>query len=125
MTSYDPSGLNQQQTNTVPVVNIIQKDPLEFKRAANKLLSASPSSSSSAQLPLAQTHQPEQIPITVVKTSSDSGNESEEFFSKTIASYLKELSRRHKIKAKIEMMQILEKYIDIEENEKRGNFFKF
>lgn len=48
---------------------------------------------------------------------SDSSSDSDELFSKVLASYLKNLSRRYKIKAKVEMMQIVEKYIDIEENE--------
>lgn len=42
-------------------------------------------------------------------------HDSEEFFARIIASYLKQLSRRHNIKAKVEMMQILEKYIEMEE----------
>lgn len=42
-------------------------------------------------------------------------HDSEEFFARTIASYLKQLSRTHNIKAKVEMMQILEKYIEMEE----------
>lgn len=47
--------------------------------------------------------------------SSPQIHDSEEFFARTIASYLKQLSRRHSIKAKVEMMQILEKYIEMEE----------
>uniref|UniRef100_A0A1I8Q373 MADF domain-containing protein n=1 Tax=Stomoxys calcitrans TaxID=35570 RepID=A0A1I8Q373_STOCA len=43
--------------------------------------------------------------------------DTEDLFSKVIASHLKNLSRRYKIKAKVEMMQVLEKYIEIEENE--------
>ncbi|ALC40864.1 CG9437 [Drosophila busckii] len=43
-------------------------------------------------------------------------NETEDdFFCKSVAAYLRQLSRRHKIKAKVEMYQILEKYILIEE----------
>lgn len=42
-------------------------------------------------------------------------HDSEEFFARIIASYLKQLSRRHNIKAKVEMMQILEKYVEMEE----------
>lgn len=45
--------------------------------------------------------------------------DSEEFFARTIASYLKQLSRTHNIKAKVEMMQILEKYIEMEETATR------
>lgn len=48
-------------------------------------------------------------------TSTNEPNDGEEYFSKTIALYLKQLSRRYKIKAKVEMMQILEKYIELEE----------
>ncbi|XP_011292400.3 transcription factor Adf-1-like [Musca domestica] len=43
---------------------------------------------------------------------------SEDSFSKVIASYLKNLSLRYKIKAQVEMMQVLEKYIDKEESER-------
>lgn len=42
--------------------------------------------------------------------------DTEEYFSKTIASYLRQLSPRHKIKAKVEMMQIIEKFIELEES---------
>lgn len=51
----------------------------------------------------------------IIPTSTSEPNDSEEYFSKTIAAYLKQLSRRYKIKAKVEMMQILEKYIELEE----------
>lgn len=40
----------------------------------------------------------------------------DDYFCKTIGSYLRQLSRRHKIKAKVEMFQILEKYIELEES---------
>ncbi|EDW00959.1 uncharacterized protein LOC6561267 [Drosophila grimshawi] len=44
-------------------------------------------------------------------------NETEDdFFCKSVAAYLRQLSRRHKIKAKVEMYQILEKYILLEES---------
>ncbi|XP_005175564.2 uncharacterized protein LOC101901168 isoform X1 [Musca domestica] len=43
---------------------------------------------------------------------------SEDSFSKVIASYLKNLSLHYKIKAQVEMMQILEKYIVLEESER-------
>nr|CAL26884.1 CG9437 [Drosophila melanogaster] len=39
----------------------------------------------------------------------------DDFFCKSIAAYLRQLSRVHKIKAKVEMYQILEKYILLEE----------
>lgn len=42
--------------------------------------------------------------------------DTEEYFSKTIASYLRLLTPRYKIKAKVEMMQILEKFIDLQES---------
>ncbi|XP_075167792.1 hinge1 [Haematobia irritans] len=53
-----------------------------------------------------------------VPSIHNTSTDSEDLFSKVIASYLKNLSRRYKIKAKVEMMQVLEKYIEIEENEK-------
>jgi len=40
----------------------------------------------------------------------------DDFFCKSIAAYLRQLSRVHKIKAKVEMYQILEKYIMLEES---------
>ncbi|XP_017040941.1 uncharacterized protein LOC108087868 [Drosophila ficusphila] len=40
----------------------------------------------------------------------------DDFFCKSIAAYLRQLSRVHKIKAKVEMYQILEKYILLEES---------
>ncbi|XP_011201718.1 uncharacterized protein LOC105225080 isoform X1 [Bactrocera dorsalis] len=49
--------------------------------------------------------------VTVPETEDD-------LFGKSIAVYLKQLSRRHKIKAQVEMFQILEKYIELEESEK-------
>ncbi|XP_020713516.1 uncharacterized protein LOC101461013 isoform X2 [Ceratitis capitata] len=48
---------------------------------------------------------------TVAETEDD-------LFGKSIAVYLKQLSRRHKIKAQVEMFQILEKYIELEESAK-------
>ncbi|XP_067633568.1 uncharacterized protein hng1 isoform X2 [Eurosta solidaginis] len=42
----------------------------------------------------------------------------DDLFGKSIAVYLKQLSRRHKIKAQVEMFQILEKYIELEESAK-------
>ncbi|XP_053962351.1 uncharacterized protein LOC128865939 isoform X2 [Anastrepha ludens] len=47
--------------------------------------------------------------VRVVETEDD-------LFGKSIAVYLKQLSRRHKIKAQVEMFQILEKYIELEES---------
>ncbi|XP_023306512.2 uncharacterized protein LOC111688260 [Lucilia cuprina] len=58
---------------------------------------------------------------TVIQNTSRDTNspistpDTEEYFSKTIASYLRQLSPRHKIKAKVEMMQIIEKFIELEE----------
>lgn len=49
--------------------------------------------------------------VTVPETEDD-------LFGKSIAVYLKQLSRRHKIKAQVEMFQILEKYIELEESAK-------
>ncbi|EDW32790.1 GL10159 [Drosophila persimilis] len=43
----------------------------------------------------------------------------DDYFCKSVAAYLRQLSRVHKIKAKVEMFQILEKYIMLEE-ERRG-----
>ncbi|XP_065369550.1 uncharacterized protein hng1 [Calliphora vicina] len=48
-------------------------------------------------------------------TSPSLPSDTEEYFSKTIALYLRQLSPRHKIKAKVEMMQIIEKFIELEE----------
>ncbi|XP_036333015.1 uncharacterized protein LOC118744238 isoform X1 [Rhagoletis pomonella] len=42
----------------------------------------------------------------------------DDLFGKSIAVYLRQLSRRHKIKAQVEMFQILEKYIELEESGK-------
>ncbi|XP_037953015.1 uncharacterized protein LOC119683421 [Teleopsis dalmanni] len=43
-------------------------------------------------------------------------NETEDdFFCKSVSKYLQQLSRRHKIKAKVEIFQVLEKYIELEE----------
>lgn len=50
-------------------------------------------------------------------TAGTTINETEDdFFCKSVAAYLRQLSRRHKIKAKVEMYQILEKYILMEES---------
>ncbi|XP_017073284.1 uncharacterized protein LOC108109299 [Drosophila eugracilis] len=49
------------------------------------------------------------IPVNNSETEDD-------FFCKSIAAYLRQLSRVHKIKAKVEMYQILEKYILLEES---------
>ncbi|XP_033255271.1 uncharacterized protein LOC117194914 [Drosophila miranda] len=43
----------------------------------------------------------------------------DDYFCKSVAAYLRQLSRVHKIKAKVEMFQILENYIMLEE-ERRG-----
>ncbi|KAM7344987.1 hinge1 [Cochliomyia hominivorax] len=52
-----------------------------------------------------------------LETSSTSlSADTEEYFAKTIASYLRQLSPRYKIKAKVEMMQIIEKFIDLQES---------
>ncbi|KAH8279430.1 hypothetical protein KR026_009574 [Drosophila bipectinata] len=45
----------------------------------------------------------------------------DDFFCKSIAAYLRQLSRVHKIKAKVEMYQILEKYILLEESGRAGS----
>ncbi|EDW73814.1 uncharacterized protein Dwil_GK19657 [Drosophila willistoni] len=44
----------------------------------------------------------------------------DDFFCKSVAAYLRQLSRVHKIKAKVEMYQILEKYILVEETRSPG-----
>lgn len=51
-------------------------------------------------------------------TGSDNTNAENEddFFCKSVSIYLRQLSRVHKIKAKVEMFKILQKYIEIEEN---------
>ncbi|EDW60999.1 uncharacterized protein hng1 [Drosophila virilis] len=50
-------------------------------------------------------------------TATSASNETEDdFFCKSVAAYLRQLSRRHKIKAKVEMFQVLEKYILLEES---------
>ncbi|XP_017015794.2 uncharacterized protein hng1 [Drosophila takahashii] len=54
-------------------------------------------------------------PPTVVIPQNTSETE-DDFFCKSIAVYLRQLSRVHKIKAKVEMYQILEKYIMLEES---------
>lgn len=54
-----------------------------------------------------------------ISTAAATGvtNETEDdFFCKSVAAYLRQLSRRHKIKAKVEMYQILEKYILLEDS---------
>ncbi|XP_022221706.1 uncharacterized protein LOC111073615 [Drosophila obscura] len=49
-------------------------------------------------------------------TSTPTRTETEDdYFCKSVAAYLRQLSRVHKIKAKVEMFQILEKYILLEE----------
>ncbi|KAH8413800.1 hypothetical protein KR222_008368, partial [Zaprionus bogoriensis] len=59
----------------------------------------------------------EAIATPAVCTAGTAVNETEDdFFCKSVAAYLRQLSRRHKIKAKVEMYQILEKYILIEES---------
>ncbi|XP_060660696.1 uncharacterized protein LOC132794327 [Drosophila nasuta] len=56
-------------------------------------------------------------PATIGATGTATTNETEDdFFCKSVAAYLRQLSRRHKIKAKVEMYQILEKYILLEES---------
>ncbi|XP_039481113.1 uncharacterized protein LOC120445057 isoform X1 [Drosophila santomea] len=55
------------------------------------------------------TNPPAVIPQKTSETEDD-------FFCKSIAAYLRQLSRVHKIKAKVEMYQILEKYILLEES---------
>ncbi|KAH8348601.1 hypothetical protein KR084_009053 [Drosophila pseudotakahashii] len=54
-------------------------------------------------------------PPTVIIPRNSSETE-DDFFCKSIAAYLRQLSRVHKIKAKVEMYQILEKYIMLEES---------
>ncbi|XP_055855722.1 uncharacterized protein LOC129918976 [Episyrphus balteatus] len=49
------------------------------------------------------------------KTSDNTENE-DDFFCKSVCVYLRQLNRVHKIKAKVEMFKILQKYIEIEEN---------
>lgn len=60
---------------------------------------------------------PESSPgFETIATATVATNETEDdFFCKSVAAYLRQLSRRHKIKAKVEMYQILEKYILLEE----------
>lgn len=82
-----------------PIAAVVKLPELQQK----PIIQSIPSTTSTTNPPLA---------------SSSEQYDVEEYFSKTIASYLKQLSRRNKIKAKVEMMQILEKYIDIEEAEK-------
>ncbi|XP_037812106.1 transcription factor Adf-1 [Lucilia sericata] len=66
--------------------------------------------------PLVHSHQKTVIQNTSRDTNSPNlPPDTEEYFSKTIASYLRQLSPRHKIKAKVEMMQIIEKFIELEE----------
>ncbi|TDG44680.1 hypothetical protein AWZ03_008915 [Drosophila navojoa] len=48
--------------------------------------------------------------------TSVSNETEDDYFCKSVAAYLRQLSRRHKIKAKVEMYQILEKYILLEES---------
>ncbi|KAH8353893.1 hypothetical protein KR067_000151 [Drosophila pandora] len=58
----------------------------------------------------------------VAPTTVQSFSETEDdFFCKSIAAYLRQLSRVHKIKAKVEMYQILEKYILLEESGRAGS----
>lgn len=55
--------------------------------------------------------------VTAPSATTSAFNETEDdFFCKSVAGYLRQLSRRHKIKAKVEMYQILEKYILLEES---------
>ncbi|XP_016990453.1 uncharacterized protein LOC108052553 [Drosophila rhopaloa] len=58
---------------------------------------------------------PDSVNTPAVLPPSNSETE-DDFFCKSIAAYLRQLSRVHKIKAKVEMYQILEKYILLEES---------
>ncbi|KAH8299603.1 hypothetical protein KR044_003437 [Drosophila immigrans] len=54
--------------------------------------------------------------VTTVPGLTATNETEDDFFCKSVAAYLRQLSRRHKIKAKVEMYQILEKYILLEES---------
>lgn len=64
---------------------------------------------------VANTSQEREQSATEIATPNTSETE-DDFFCKSIAAYLRQLSRVHKIKAKVEMYQILEKYILLEES---------
>ncbi|KAH8372859.1 hypothetical protein KR009_006587 [Drosophila setifemur] len=63
----------------------------------------------------------EPAPLAVTTASQTSSETEDDFFCKSIAAYLRQLSRVHKIKAKVEMYQILEKYILLEESGTSGD----
>ncbi|KAH8290651.1 hypothetical protein KR054_004782 [Drosophila jambulina] len=67
---------------------------------------------------VANTSQEREPPAAEIATPNTSETE-DDFFCKSIAAYLRQLSRVHKIKAKVEMYQILEKYILLEESGSR------
>ncbi|XP_017027393.1 uncharacterized protein hng1 [Drosophila kikkawai] len=64
---------------------------------------------------VANTSQEREQSAAEIATSNTPETE-DDFFCKSIAAYLRQLSRVHKIKAKVEMYQILEKYILLEES---------
>ncbi|XP_016958829.1 uncharacterized protein LOC108030447 [Drosophila biarmipes] len=53
------------------------------------------------------------IPLVIPPNNSET---EDDFFCKSVAAYLRQLSRVHKIQATVEMYQILEKYIMLEES---------
>ncbi|XP_030375121.1 uncharacterized protein LOC115624537 [Scaptodrosophila lebanonensis] len=64
---------------------------------------------------LAGTSKTEQMPPQEPTIAASSLHDEDDFFCKSVAAYLRQLSRRHKIKAKVEMYQVLEKYILLED----------
>ncbi|KAH8271582.1 hypothetical protein KR018_009387 [Drosophila ironensis] len=60
-------------------------------------------------------------PVATTSGRSRGSETEDDFFCKSIAAYLRQLSRVHKIKAKVEMFQILEKYILLEESGRTGS----
>ncbi|EDW09973.1 uncharacterized protein LOC6580178 [Drosophila mojavensis] len=58
----------------------------------------------------------EAVSAPATAATSASNETEDDYFCKSVAAYLRQLSRRHKIKAKVEMYQILEKYILLEES---------
>ncbi|SPP74407.1 uncharacterized protein LOC117586829 [Drosophila guanche] len=65
-------------------------------------------------LPSVSQEREQMVPSMTTSTPTRTETE-DDYFCKSVAAYLRQLSRVHKIKAKVEMFQILEKYILFEE----------
>ncbi|KAH8386019.1 uncharacterized protein LOC110179227 [Drosophila serrata] len=116
---FDPEGDNKPLSSTV--VTLHPQDTTAKASVVPPAESVDPSQENVSDyvVCVANTSQEREQCAAEIVTPNTSETE-DDFFCKSIAAYLRQLSRVHKIKAKVEMYQILEKYILLEESGTRA-----